>query len=95
VACVAERSHEDALDYAATGFRDFTRLASSHPAMWRDVCLANREALRRELAAYRDELERVDVLIERGDGEAMLALFERARAAREDWLARRDAGEES
>lgn len=95
VACIAERSHEDALDYAATGFRDFTRLASSHPAMWRDVCLANREAVRRELAAYRDELERVDALIARGDGEAVLAFFERARAAREDWLARRDVGEES
>jgi prephenate dehydrogenase len=91
VACIAERTHEDALDYAATGFRDFTRLASSHPGMWRDVCVANREALRRELAAYRDELARVDALIARGDGEGLLTLFEKARAAREDWLARRES----
>ena len=47
---------------AGTGFRDFTRLAASHPAMWRDVCLANRAALRRELAIYRDELERIEAL---------------------------------
>jgi prephenate dehydrogenase len=76
------------LDHAGTGFRDFTRLAGSHPAMWRDVCLANRAALRRELAIYRDELERVEALIAQGDGDALQALFERARTARESWRAR-------
>ena len=80
------------LDLAGTGFRDFTRLAGSHPTMWRDVCLANRGALRRELAIYRDELERVEALIAQGDGDALQALFERARAARESWRAR-SAGE--
>jgi prephenate dehydrogenase len=73
------------LDHAGTGFRDFTRLASSHPSMWRDVCLANRAALRRELAIYRDELERIESLITQGDGDALQALFDRARAARETW----------
>ena len=76
------------LDHAGTGFRDFTRLSAGHPAMWRDVCLANRAALRRELAIYRDELERVEALIAQGDGEALQALFERARKARESWRAR-------
>jgi prephenate dehydrogenase len=80
------------LDHTGTGFRDFTRLASSHPAMWRDVCLANRAALRRELAIYRDELERVEALIAQGDGDALQALFERARSGRESWRAR-SAGE--
>jgi prephenate dehydrogenase len=76
------------LDHAGTGFRDFTRLAGSHPAMWRDICLGNRAALRRELAIYRDELERVEAVIAQGDGDALQALFERARAARESWSAR-------
>ncbi|HSS71177.1 MAG TPA: prephenate dehydrogenase/arogenate dehydrogenase family protein [Casimicrobiaceae bacterium] len=76
------------LDHAGTGFRDFTRLAASHPSMWRDVCLANRAALRRELAIYRDELERIEALIAHGDGDALQALFERARAARAHWRAR-------
>ena len=81
----------DLLDLAGTGFSDFTRLASSHPAMWRDICLANRAALRRELAIYRDELERIEALIAHGDGDALLALFERARAARVHWRTRSSA----
>ena len=76
------------LAYAGTGFRDFTRLAASEPAMWRDVSFANAAALRRELALYRAELDRIDALIARGDKAALLALFDGARAAREDWLVR-------
>src|SRR2546425_903916 len=49
----ARRDAADYFRYAASGFRDFTRLASSHPEMWRDICVANSEALRHELAAYR------------------------------------------
>jgi prephenate dehydrogenase len=85
----------DAVDYfryAATGFRDFTRLASSDPEMWRDVCLGNAAALRRELSAYRAELDRLDALLVSADGDGLIALFERARDARNAWLARhRDA----
>lgn len=76
------------LAYAGTGFRDFTRLAASEPVMWRDVSFANAAALRRELALYRAELDRIDALIARGDKAALLALFDGARAAREDWLVR-------
>lgn len=83
------------LDYAATGFRDFTRLAASEPAMWRDVCLGNPAALRRELALYRTQLEQIDALIARGDKDALLALFERARAAREHWLVRRGGNDKA
>ncbi|HWZ73031.1 MAG TPA: prephenate dehydrogenase/arogenate dehydrogenase family protein [Casimicrobiaceae bacterium] len=89
VAQLAQRA--DAADYfryAATGFRDFTRLASSDPEMWRDVCLGNATALRRELAAYRSELDRLDALLLSSDGDGLGALFERARDARDAWLAR-------
>jgi prephenate dehydrogenase len=80
--------------FAGSGLRDFTRLASSQPEMWRDVCLANRAALRSDLAAYRDGLGRVDALLAAADGEALLRLFEQARSARAGWLERAHGGDE-
>ena len=89
-ALVAElASRSDAADcfaYAGTGFRDFTRLASGEATMWRDVCLANRVALRGELARYRGQLERIDALLAQGDGEVLLGLLEHARTARRRWV---------
>jgi prephenate dehydrogenase len=76
--------------FAAGGFRDFTRLASSDPEMWRDICLANASALRKELSAYSAELGRFDALLAAEDGAGLAALFERARSARNAWLAGRD-----
>ena len=72
--------------FAAGGFRDFTRIAGSHPEMWRDICLANRKALLVELRRYGGELERVKRMLARGDGRALEALFSGARGARERWL---------
>jgi prephenate dehydrogenase len=78
---------DDFFRYAAGGFRDFTRLASSHPEMWRDICIANRGALRAELASYRIALDRIDRMLAAGDGAALAALFASARDARNAWLA--------
>ena len=72
--------------FAAGGFRDFTRIASSHPEMWRDICIANRAALIRELDAYQAELLRTRVLLARADGAALEAMFGKARTARDAWL---------
>ena len=88
VAQLAQRG--DAADYfrhAASGFRDFTRLASSDPDMWRDVCIGNASALRREIAAYRCQLDRIDELLAASKGADLAAVFEQARAARDAWLA--------
>jgi prephenate dehydrogenase len=86
---LAARADADAyFDLAGTGLRDVTRLASSHPAMWRDVCLANRDALRADLASYRQALDRIDRLLERRDGDALLALYTGARRARDAWIDR-------
>ncbi|MHB9118713.1 MAG: prephenate dehydrogenase [Burkholderiales bacterium] len=73
--------------YAASGFRDFTRIAGSHPEMWRDICLANRVALLGELDAYREQLERLHTALEQGDGAALERVFARASAARNAWAA--------
>lgn len=74
-------------DFAAGGFRDFTRIASSHPEMWRDICLANRAALIHELDTYQAELMRIRVLLASADGPGLEALFGKARSTRDAWLA--------
>lgn len=71
--------------YAGSGFRDFTRIAGSHPEMWRDIALANREALLAELEAYIAELEQIRGLLARGDAAGLEAIFQRASQARKDW----------
>jgi prephenate dehydrogenase len=73
------------LAQAGGGFRDFTRIAASSPEMWRDIALANREALRAELARYRDALAKVAQMIDARDGNRLVALFERAATARRKW----------
>jgi len=73
-------------EYAAGGFRDFTRIASSHPEMWRDICVANRKALLQELAGYQRELVEVKQLLRAGDAAGLEKMFARARAARNKWL---------
>jgi prephenate dehydrogenase len=72
--------------FAASGFRDFTRIAGSSPEMWRDIALANREALLAELDAYLSALEAVGDAVADSDAEALLDIFSRARAARERWM---------
>jgi prephenate dehydrogenase len=78
---------DDYFRHAAGGFRDFTRLASSHPEMWRDISIANRVALRTELRSYRSALERIDRMLAEADGTALATVFAGARDARSAWLA--------
>lgn len=71
--------------FAASGFRDFTRIAGSSPEMWRDISLANRQALLSEIDAYQHELASLRQLLEKQDGIGLQALFERASSARNKW----------
>jgi prephenate dehydrogenase len=83
----AQRQNSDQLfGFAAGGFRDFTRIASSHPEMWRDICVANRQALLLELDSYMVELMRTRVLLASGDAPGLEQLFSTARARRDAWL---------
>ena len=77
---------EQLFGFAASGFRDFTRIAGSSPEMWRDICLANRDALLAQIGGYEAELARIKALIENGDGAALAELFGRARDARQRHL---------
>ena len=75
--------------YAASGFRDFTRIAASHPEMWRDICLANRAALLGELTRYQTQLAELHDALQRADGEILEQVFGLARSARRSWAERK------
>ena len=77
--------------FAASGFRDFTRIAGSSPEMWRDIALANRAAVLAELDAYLEALQMLRQSIAGEDAAALLEIFSRARAAREHWMKTQDA----
>lgn len=78
--------HDEVFRYAAGGFRDFTRIASSNPVMWRDICIANREALARMLGRFSGELAELTAAVEGGDGERLLEIFARAKRARDRYV---------
>jgi prephenate dehydrogenase len=80
------KENDEVFRYAAGGFRDFTRIASSNPVMWRDICLANQQALGGMLTRFADELHELASILERGDGEGLLAIFERAKQARDRYI---------
>ncbi len=72
--------------YAASGFRDFTRIAGSSPEMWRDICLANRSVLQRELHQYQVQLQTLATALETSDGARLLDIFTNAQTARQRWI---------
>lgn len=83
---IASRSNAEQLfSFAASGFRDFTRIAGSHPEMWRDISLANRAALLDEITAYQNALSQLKTLLENSDGVGLHTLFDRASTARNNW----------
>ena len=77
---------EQLFEYAAGGFRDFTRLAASPPEMCRDICIAHSDRILDELRRYRKKLDSIGKLLEAGDGAALEKVFAEARAAREKWI---------
>ena len=72
--------------HAGSGFRDFTRIAGSHPEMWRDISLANRDALAAELGTFIAKLSSLREMLAAGDSQALEGLFARARQARHTWI---------
>ncbi|MBK5970548.1 MULTISPECIES: prephenate dehydrogenase [Thiorhodovibrio] len=72
--------------YAAGGFRDFTRIASSNPVMWRDICIANRESLSAMLARFSTEMSDLAASIRDADEGDLLEIFTRAKTARDAFV---------
>jgi prephenate dehydrogenase len=79
--------------YAASGFRDFTRIAGSSPEMWRDISLANRSALLDQLDAYQAQLTHLRASLAADDGAALEAVYANAQRARKQWGAAIEAAE--
>jgi cyclohexadieny/prephenate dehydrogenase len=79
---LAQVTSSEVIKFSAGGFRDFTRIAASDPVMWRDVFLANKEAVLEMLGTFNEDLSRLTRAIRRGDGEALFEHFTRTRAIR-------------
>lgn len=91
---IAGKPHAATLfQYAASGFRDFTRIAGSSPEMWRDITLANRDALLTEVDAYLVQLTRMREMIATDDGASLGEVYTRAQHARMQWMAAIEAAE--
>lgn len=83
---LAQRDNRDLLlSFAASGFRDFTRIAASSPEMWRDISLANRDALLREIEQYAAELYKLHQALRQRDAAKLEEIFSLAREVRSNW----------
>ena len=78
--------HDEIFRYAAGGFRDFTRIASSDPVMWRDVCLSNGSALLELIQGYKEELDMISLAIQNNDADELLKLFGKAKSERDSLI---------
>ena len=77
------KEHDDIFRYAAGGFRDFTRIASSNPVMWRDICLANRDAVVAMVEHFSKDLDALTDAMRKRDADAILKIFTDAKSARD------------
>jgi prephenate dehydrogenase len=88
------KDNDEIFRYAAGGFRDFTRIASSDPVMWRDICIHNREALVKMMQRYKDDLNEIELAIGEGDGDLLLKIFTRAKESRDRFVDLMDGSSE-
>ena len=84
-AVVKQPAGQDFLALAGPGFRDFTRIAASDPAVWRDILVANREELLKQSLRFRHTLDAIEHVIRSGNGEALEDLLRQAADARSGW----------
>lgn len=93
VDCLARLDErEEIFRYAAGGFADFTRIASSSPEMWHDVCAANREYLLAAMDRFEQHLRQIRIAVEQRDSGELLKIFRRAKDARDRLATRRQTG---
>ena len=76
---------DEVFRFAAGGFRDFTRIASSDPVMWRDICLSNRDDILAMMKKYEDQLQMINSALQDSDGDALIEIFSRAKKARDQF----------
>jgi len=79
-------SDVNALSYAAGGFKDFSRIASSDASMWRDICINNSNEIVKHIEGFQQSLDKLSHLIKDGQAEEIEILFANAKTARDNWL---------
>ena len=84
---LSQVTRSEVLKFSAGGFRDFTRIASSDPTMWRDVFLANKDAVLEMLGRFNEDIANLTRAIRRGDGDTLFEHFTRTRAIRQGIVA--------
>lgn len=77
-----DETRSEVIKFSASGFRDFTRIAASDPIMWRDIFLANKDAVLQMLGRFNEDLSALQRMIRRGDGQGLLEFFSRTREIR-------------
>ncbi|MEO1944898.1 MAG: prephenate dehydrogenase/arogenate dehydrogenase family protein [Candidatus Thioglobus sp.] len=82
-------NNPNAIDYAAGGFKDFSRIASGDSVMWRDICLNNAEEITKHIEDYQKTLNKLSTLIGEHKSEEIERLFNEAKLARDSWLSKR------
>ncbi|MBL1142834.1 MAG: prephenate dehydrogenase/arogenate dehydrogenase family protein [Proteobacteria bacterium] len=91
VDCLANMQERDEIfKYAAGGFADFTRIASSNPDMWHDICFSNRDALLKTLEKFSEHIDQVKAAIESSDSDQLLKIFTRAKKVRDEFVHNRE-----
>jgi len=78
----SQKEHETLFEMAASGFYDFTRIASSDPEMWRDICLTNKQQILDAILAYKKSLDVLQDMIEQQDADQLSDFFSQAKSAR-------------
>lgn len=90
VDCLASMQERDEIfKYAAGGLADFTRVASSNPDMWHDICFSNRDALLKTLDVFSEHINQIKAAIEASDSEQLLEIFKRAKQSRDNFVSNR------
>jgi prephenate dehydrogenase len=96
VDCLSGMQERDEIfEFAAGGFADFTRIASSHPHMWHDICFSNREQLLMVMDQFDQHLNKIREAIEQDNSDALLDIFERAKTSRDKFTDQRNKRNDS
>ncbi|MDG2252275.1 MAG: prephenate dehydrogenase/arogenate dehydrogenase family protein [Methylophilaceae bacterium] len=83
------KKKEILLNFAASGFRDFSRIAASSPEVWRDISIANKNAILNDLKLYQNELTKITDLINNEDQEGLKNYFANASSTRQSWVGKK------
>ena len=81
-----QENNQQLFQFASAGFYDFTRIASSDPVMWRDICLSNKDEVLNSIKCFSAQLSRLEKAIENDNADELKEMFNDAKQARDEGL---------